>query len=75
MFKCVNSTVKPFLMKKLLKTKVCGSREQCTGALYKGEKSTTYTAKKKKKKNAESCKRKRTNMLSKPGLREPRKKI
>ena len=50
MFKCVNSTVKPFLMKKLLKTKVCESREQCTGALYKGEKSTTYTAKKKKKK-------------------------
>lgn len=63
MFKCVNSTVKPFLMKKLLKTKVCESREQCTGALYKGEKSTTYTAKKKKKRkmlkvanaNAQTC--------------------
>ena len=63
MFKCVNSTVKPFLMKKLLKTKVCESREQCTGALYKGEKSTTYTAKKKKERkmlkvanaNAQTC--------------------
>lgn len=63
MFKCVNSTVKPFLMKKLLKTKVCESREQCTSALYKGEKSTTYTAKKKKKRkmlkvanaNAQTC--------------------
>ena len=50
-------------MKKLLKTKVCESREQCTGALYKGEKSTTYTAKKKKKRkmlkvanaNAQTC--------------------
>ena len=28
-------------MKKLLKCEVCGSREQCMGALFMGEKSTT----------------------------------
>ena len=27
----INSTVDSFLMKKLLKNKVCGSHEQCTG--------------------------------------------
>ena len=40
-------------------TGVCGSREQCTGALFTGEKSTIGTRKKKKKKKTE---RKRTRM-------------
>ena len=29
----------PFLMKKLLKSEVCGTHEQCTGALFTVEKS------------------------------------
>ena len=34
-------------MKKLLKIEVCGSYEQCTHALFTGEKSTTAAKKKK----------------------------
>ena len=41
-FKCVNNTVKSFLMKKLLKSEVCGSREQCTEPI--GVHSTAYFA-------------------------------
>jgi len=32
----------------LLKSRVCGTREQCTNALFIGEKSTTMARKKKK---------------------------
>ena len=32
-FKCVNNTRDPFLMKVLLKKEVCGSYEQCTGPI------------------------------------------
>ena len=39
-----------FLMKKLLKSGVCESYEQCTSALFTGEKSTITAGKKKKKK-------------------------
>ena len=38
-----------FLMKKLLKSEVCGTREQCTGALFM-EKSQMLQLKKKKMK-------------------------
>ena len=41
-------------MKKLLKSEVCGSHEQCTSALFTGE-SSTIAAKKKKEK---TCKKK-----------------
>ena len=41
-FKCMNSTVKSFLMKKLLKSEVCGSHEQCTRPT--NVHSTTYFA-------------------------------
>ena len=40
----------PFLMKKLLKNEVCGTHEQCTGALFTAEKSKHAARKKKKKK-------------------------
>ena len=39
-----------FLMKKLQKSEVCESREQCTRTLFTGEKSTTAAKKKEKKK-------------------------
>ena len=35
-------------MKKLLKSVVCGTYEQCTGALFMGEKSKSYSLEKKK---------------------------
>ena len=38
-----------FLMKKLLKSGVCESYEQCTSALFTGEKSTITAGKKKEK--------------------------
>ena len=47
----------PFLMKKLLKNEVCGTHEQCTGALFTAEKSKHAAGKKKKK----GKKRKRTD--------------
>ena len=37
-------------MKKLQKSEVCESREQCTHTLFTGEKSTTAAKKKKEKK-------------------------
>ena len=37
-------------MKKLLKSEVCGTREQCTGALFTAKKSKHATGKKKEKK-------------------------
>ena len=37
-------------MKKLLKSEVCRSREQCTGALFMGEKSITVLKKKRERK-------------------------
>ena len=37
-------------MKKLLKSEVCGIREQCTSALFTAEKSKHAAGKKKKKK-------------------------
>ena len=40
----------PFLMKKLLKSVIYGTREQCTGALFTVEKSNV-AAKKKKERN------------------------
>ena len=39
-----------FLMKKLLKNVICGTREQCTGALFTVEWSTIVGLTKKKKK-------------------------
>ena len=36
-------------MKKLLKSEVCRSREQCTGALFMGEKSITMLKKKRER--------------------------
>ena len=33
-FKCVNSIVDPFLMKKLLKNVICETRQQCTDILF-----------------------------------------
>ena len=39
-------------MKKLLKSEVCGIREQCTGALFTAEKSKHAAGKKKKERNA-----------------------
>ena len=57
-------------MKKLLKSVICGIREQCTGALFTVDKSTiaggTNKQKKKKKKNAVQ-KRKRQNHLNPNG--------
>ena len=44
-------------MKKLLKSEVCGTREQCTGALFTAEKSKHAAGEKKEKK-----KRKETQM-------------
>ena len=43
----------PFLMKKLLKSEVCRSREQCTGALFMGEKSITMLKKKERERERE----------------------
>ena len=37
-------------MKKLLKSEVCGTREQCTGALFTAEKSKHAAGEKKEKK-------------------------
>ena len=37
-------------MKKLIKSEVCGTREQCTSALFMGEKSKVLAKKQKKKK-------------------------
>ena len=44
-----------FLMKKLLKSGVCESYEQCTSALFTREKSTITAGKKKKKKKRENA--------------------
>ena len=57
-----------FVMKKLLKSEVCGSREQCTGSTdvpYTGRKFNNYGLKKKKH---AAWNRKRENVVSKPGL-------
>ena len=40
-------------MKKLQKSEVCKSREQCTRTLFTGEKSTTAAKKKKKRRKRE----------------------
>ena len=40
-------------MKKLLKSEVCGTREQCTGALFTAEKSKHAAGEKKEKKKKE----------------------
>ena len=53
----------PFLMKKLLKSEVYGSRKQCTGALFTGEQSTTATKNKNKKR--EKTRKKKTHRESK----------
>ena len=39
----------PFLNKKWLKSEVCGTHEQCTDALFTGEKSNVVAWKKKEK--------------------------
>ena len=44
----------PFLMKKLLKSEVCRTCEQCTGALFTAEKSK-HAARKKKKGKKHKC--------------------
>ena len=51
-------------MKKLLKSEVCGTREQCTGALFTAEKSKHAAGKKKEKK-----KRKETQMWIRVGYK------
>ena len=53
-FKYVNSVLGPFLMKKLLKSGVCGTYEQCTGALFMGEYVKSWGQKKKKRKTRNS---------------------
>ena len=42
-------------MKKLLKSEVCGIREQCTSALFTAEKSKHAAGKKKKKGKKRKC--------------------
>ena len=54
----------PFLMKKLLKSEVCGTCEQCTGALFTAEKSKHADGEKKEKK-----KRKETQMWIRVGYK------
>ena len=49
----------PFLIKNLLKSKVCGTREQCTGILFTAEKSKHAVGKEKKK--TKKCKRESVN--------------
>ena len=44
-------------MKKLLKSEVCGIREQCTGALFTTEKSKHAAGGKDKKEEGKKCKR------------------
>ena len=51
-FKCVNSTVEPILIKKLLKSKICEIYEQCMSALYTIELVKSCRLKKKKWINA-----------------------
>ena len=51
-------------MKKLLKSEVCGTREQCTGALFTAEKSKHAAEEKKEKK-----KRKETQMWIRVGYK------
>ena len=51
-------------MKKLLKSEVCGTREQCTGALFTAEKSKHAAGEKKEKK-----KRKETQMWIRVGYK------
>ena len=46
----MNSVMGPIFNEKLLKSEVCGSREQCTGVLFMGEKSITTAEKKEEKK-------------------------
>ena len=56
-FKCVNSIVRPFLMKKLLKSIIYEICEQCTSALFIIEKSNVTAEKKKKKRSVNKRKR------------------
>ena len=57
-----------FLMKNLLESEVCGTHEQCTGALFTAKKSKHAAREKKKKKKKE--RRKETQMwIRKRGLR------
>ena len=51
----MNSTVNPFLMKRLIKRGVCGIRDQCTSALFTEERVNHCGLKKKKKKKRENA--------------------
>ena len=55
-------------MKKLLKSVVCGTYEQCTGALFMGEKSKSYSLEKKKKSETQTCVWEAQNVLPKRTL-------
>ena len=44
----------PFLMKKLIKSGVCGTHEQCIYALFTKDRSTVAAEEKKKKKRREN---------------------
>ena len=60
-------------MKKLLKSEVCGIREQCTSALFTAEKSKHAAGKKKKKRKEtqtwiRKCKSKQILYMFKPRL-------
>ena len=45
----------PFLMKKWIKSEVCGTREQCMGALFTGEKSNVAAKKKRERTNTDTA--------------------
>ena len=55
-------------MKKLLKSVVCGTYEQCTGALFMGEKSKSFSLEKKKKSETQTCAWEAQNVLPKRTL-------
>ena len=54
-FKCVNSIVGPILMKKLIKSGVCGTHEQYIYALFTKDRSTVAAEEKKKRENADAA--------------------
>ena len=56
-FKCVNSTVNPFLMKRLIKRGVCGIREQCTSVLFTEDRVNHCDWKEKKEKKLKKHRR------------------
>ena len=61
-FKCVNSTVRPIFNEKVAESVICGTCEQCTGALFTINLSTIVGwTKKKKKREREKRRTQNTN--------------